>query len=203
MPNWLLDNWILFLFVILVLLILFVFFTTCKKEKFCTELKANDDLWENENVIRYNNCYAYAFADIDSNRKGKPQPGFKVDLEPLSRNNYTCGKIINRVLLDHPGTIYLGDNPTIADQRCPCNNHMVYLALDNTGDSRDYHFYRQNADGFWTHKPGSTEVLHTDASGQMIVNPALADRHYPDFDYSTSCGFFCTKTTDLIGSGPA
>jgi RHS repeat-associated protein len=46
----------------------------------------------------------------------------------------------------------------------------------------DYHWYRQNDDGTWSHKPGSTPVTNVDNSGNVITNPENADRGiYTDF----------------------
>ena len=34
-----------------------------------------------------------------------------------------------------------------------------YAVLLVIGPKRDYHWYRQDADGTWSHKPGSNEVI--------------------------------------------
>lgn len=186
-------------------LTIFVFFRLAIKgrEAFqnlttCLDLKADDRIWEKSEIMGYNNCYAYAFTDLDSNRRSKPQPGFKSNIPPLTREQYACGPFIERVLKDHPQATYLGNDPELAYRDCGCSNHMVFLALDNEGENRDYHFYRRNSDFFWTHKPGSLEVLHVDAAGNKITNPAYADRTYRNFNYNKTCGFFCTPTHDIL-----
>lgn len=50
--------------------------------------------------------------------------------------------------------------------------YSVYLVVDNC---IDYHWYRQDKGGYWSHKPGRTPVKNLDASGKMIKNPAKAD----------------------------
>lgn len=50
------------------------------------------------------------------------------------------------------------------------NNHAKTNFKDN-----DYHWYRQDADGYWSHKPGTTPVRLTDNSGNLILDPAEAD----------------------------
>lgn len=162
-----------------------------RKESF---LKADDELWESRENVSYNNCYAYAFTDMDSSRKTKPQPGFKHNLQPLTRNEFSCQNLIDRVLLDHPDAIFIGNSPDINYSPCGFDHHMIFLAIDNEGENRDYHFYRRNSRGFWTHKPGSTEVYHTDAEGNIITNPYYANRNYNVFQYTIPCGFFCVKT---------
>ena len=43
-----------------------------------------------------------------------------------------------------------------------------------------FHFYRQNKDGTWSHKPGVLPVTNKDASGKKIYVPHFADRDYSD-----------------------
>ena len=40
----------------------------------------------------------------------------------------------------------------------------------------DYHWYRKERTGRWTHKPGSTPVTNVDAAGAIIADPRTADR---------------------------
>ena len=35
----------------------------------------------------------------------------------------------------------------------------------------DYHWYRQDDTGYWSHKPGHTRATDRDASGNVIVDP--------------------------------
>jgi len=56
----------------------------------------------------------------------------------------------------------------------PSGSYKVALVFSND----DYHWYRQNPDGTWSHKPGITQVTNLDASGNLIYNPKMADRDY-------------------------
>ena len=57
---------------------------------------------------------------------------------------------------------------------------------------RDFHFYRKNDDGIWTHKPGPRKTTHLDASNLPIQNPQLANRNYGNnLNYKDFCGFVC------------
>jgi hypothetical protein len=53
---------------------------------------------------------------------------------------------------------------------------------------KDYHWYRQNPDGTWSHKPGSSEVTNFDASEpkEVIYDPENADWG----GYTEFMGFF-------------
>lgn len=43
-------------------------------------------------------------------------------------------------------------------------------------DKEDYHWYRQNNDGTWSHKTGQTEISNTDESNKIIINPEMCNR---------------------------
>ncbi len=42
----------------------------------------------------------------------------------------------------------------------------------------DYHFYRKDSNGFWSHKPGGLAVSNRDGSNSFIKNPAKANHTY-------------------------
>jgi hypothetical protein len=49
----------------------------------------------------------------------------------------------------------------------------------------DYHFYRQNPDGTWSHKSGGMDVVNTDYNGNIIYDPLIADRRVYDVGTNT------------------
>lgn len=61
---------------------------------------------------------------------------------------------------------------------------MVALVIA-PGD--DFHWYRQDDDGTWSHKPGRTEATNRDNAGRVIHDPRRADRGA----YTEFCGCFC------------
>ena len=48
------------------------------------------------------------------------------------------------------------------------NHYKIALVIDDLGEEQDYHFYRQDSDGYWSHKPGKEEVRRVDASGKLL-----------------------------------
>ncbi len=68
---------------------------------------------------------------------------------------------------------------------CPVGTYKVALVVSND----DYHWYRQDSDGFWSHKRGTSSVKRTDESGDLIIDPMLADRD----NYTTFVGYFSVK----------
>ena len=50
--------------------------------------------------------------------------------------------------------------------------------------SFDFHWYRQDSDGYWSHKPGTDVVRRTDDIGNLIVDPEVCAKNtnmYPNF----------------------
>ena len=52
-----------------------------------------------------------------------------------------------------------------------------------------FHFYRQNPDGFWSHKNHHDQVRDVDFSGEPIIDPLFSDRGY----YHDLIGYFAIK----------
>jgi hypothetical protein len=83
-----------------------------------------------------------------------------------------------------------------------------YDAVDGVVYVNDYHWYRQDDDGSWSHKPGHAIARNTDASGNPIANPETANRRSAGrvqfipalkksvpviIDYDMLCGYFYVK----------
>jgi hypothetical protein len=87
-------------------------------------------------------------------------------------------------------------------KKCPKDYSKVALVVDK---GTDYHWYRQDPDGFWSHKDGSNPVKYYDALKRRIFNPKQASRDYgSDLNYDDFCGFFCvnrSKTVNLKQGG--
>ena len=66
------------------------------------------------------------------------------------------------------------------------------MAVDPSSNT-DYHFYRLDDNGKWSHKPGATEAKDTNSSGKKIVAPHMSNRTSSSHNYSKSCGYFCFK----------
>jgi len=140
-----------------------------------------------EKYQKYNNCYAYAF-DNHKKRDSKPQPADN------SADKYKCSDLENWIikdLVDRKGKRYPLINGSI-DKACPKEYHKIYLVT--SGD--DYHFYRLDRDGKWSHKPGSTKVTREDANGNTITDPSKANHDYGKYNYKMKCGFYCVPKID-------
>lgn len=65
---------------------------------------------------------------------------------------------------------------------CPKEGHLAALVV---GPGIDFHWYRKGRNGYWTHKPGGTQVTNIDNSNNLISDPRTANRGF----YTDFCGF--------------
>jgi len=156
--------------------------------------------WNDKKELRQtHNCFAYAMnihdpKQVEACKKDANcnvpfhQPG-SASGHPRFTNTAkkTCPNMIARLLGDNPSL-----KMTTFTDTCPPHTSKIALVVD---PSEDYHFYRQDSDGMWSHKPGGMPVTNKDASGRLIYDPELANRNYngdgADLNYDTSCGFMC------------
>ena len=149
-----------------------------------SELPYNPKLWNNNEEIRStHNCYTYALGKIVQGLDSKAQPGYASGYEHINDDEYECKAFRERLKRDSPGS-YLEK----FDNSCLPGFYKVFLALD---PKNDYHWWRQNKDQLWSHKPGSTDVTNVDASGKKIKNPLIANRNYSSLNYYKPCFFAC------------
>lgn len=95
---------------------------------------------------------------------------------------------------------------------CPKGFHKVYVVVSNDDEGNDFHIYRQDSDGGWTHGlqdiSAFVAVLKTDGAGNPIKDPSKANHDYskpnkeriPEsgmsngYNYEQKCGYLCVKT---------
>lgn len=134
----------------------------------------NPAAWNDANGIEYNNnCYNYG-CDIQTGTYA--QPG------RASGNMYVninCHDVGNGAQSD-------GLVPVNCDEGCGCKEccHQVALVI---APGWDYHWYRKDRDGRWSHKMGGTPATNLDESGNIITDPRTADRGA----YTVFCGCYC------------
>ena len=63
---------------------------------------------------------------------------------------------------------------------------------------RDFHWYRLDANGYWSHKTGSARVTNLDNNKQTISNPVNADRG----GYTKFHGFMYSDDNVVIAGKP-
>jgi len=149
--------------------------------------------WNDGGAVQFsNNCYSYALnksccRPIPLPGEPLPQPG---DYSGKPWNRLTCSDIIKAALRD-------GLKKPDSKGCCPEGYNKVHLFIAH---QQDYHWYRQDKGGGWSHKRGNTEATDQDASGKPITDPKEADRNYPHprdpdirTDYNIDCGVLCAR----------
>jgi len=146
----------------------------------------NPNKWNyNKNIKNNNNCYSYS-VNNKNNQFGKPQPGYFAGFNHIREKQYKCVSFFKRILNDIP-SVYL----TSFKQKCKKGFNKAFFAIDSKKNEHDYHFYRQDNNKLWSHKPGTTNVINYDADYKIIKNPYNANRNYIHYNYDKPCFFFC------------
>lgn len=149
------------------------------------ELAYDPDSWNGIDVKATANCYSYAF-----NAHVNPTTGTLQFMQPgqasghvLTSSEITAAKIISLVKSDSQ-LLGFTFKSVERDAKCSLGTYKVALVI---APYQDYHWYRQDTDGFWSHKPGATAVRRTDNSKKnLIIDPQTADRGV----YSVFAGYF-------------
>lgn len=156
--------------------------------------------WNGRKELREtHNCFAYAMnihdpkqvrncqlvknCNVPFHQPGSASghPGFR------TRKTKTCPDMIARLLGDNPSM-----KMTTFTGKCPPHTSKIALVVD---PDEDYHFFRQDSNGMWSHKPGGTAVTNLDANDKLIYDPQLASRDYTasgsKLNYDTFCAYMC------------
>lgn len=134
--------------------------------------------WNKEGVVEYNNCYSYALDDIDNGNIWGLQPGKSGGHPITSKSDINLNFVLQASISD--GRVKRPNlwNKLGFGKR---GYYEVYLVIDK---GKDYHWYRKDKGGYWSHKPGITPVTNIDASGRLISNPAKANHNYGIVNYN-------------------
>jgi hypothetical protein len=196
----------------------------CKNflKKFTTGEEPDYDpgTWSHPYVEGSHNCYAYFLNDVMTSlkkkcedichREGKncpskpqkcrsliPQPG---DHHLFSKHgslskktfNYDCKEMEKKIMNDNPSI-----KKTQLTDNCSKGHYKGAMVTD---PGNTFHFYRQNKDGTWSHKPGTLPISREDANGLPIYSPFTANRDYSKpndkdpINYTGFCGYYCIPT---------
>jgi hypothetical protein len=124
------------------------------------------------------------------------QPGGTKGLSKILRSakGRTCKTVEYLMRQDVPEIF-----PTTFEAKCPAGFSKIAKGVHN---KEDYHFYREDDDGWWSHKDGGNKVKRFDAEGKPIWNPQTAARDYRPkgsfLNYNNFCGFYCVPRNKTI-----
>ncbi len=173
-------------------------------EKNFDETVGETNLWKGvENCIELMcNCYSYALnnqvhPDWENSIWLEQQPRRYVSTcsynttEALIFTNVTADYNRFRVNFNKPAAfafLRIGQYTV-----CPSGMYKVALVMAGAGD---YHWYRQDANGMWSHKNGSSPATDLDYSSNEISDPWIADRgRFVNF-----LGYYAVYPWDLLWS---
>jgi hypothetical protein len=139
----------------------------------------NPGPWNTPSVQPRNNCYNYA-NDRITNTFAQPGRGTGAPISPPP----TCANVTPAAQRDGLRSV-----PNVAAS-IP-NRWYVALVI---WPGRDYHWYRQDSGGCWSHKPGGTPARDYDQAGRKISDPATCARG----NYTIFCGYMTTDRAVTI-----
>ena len=145
------------------------------------------DSWNNDyKILISTNCYAYAldlrrdpktktyFPEYGSPETWGLQPG-GLSKTKLNDDLSNMDIVIKKDAAARGWTI----GEIGANEKAPPGAYKI--AYLESKDRNDYHWYRQNPDGTWSHKPGPGRVTNRDYSGMPILNPELSNNGVYEF----------------------
>jgi hypothetical protein len=136
----------------------------------------NPDWWNTLPRRLYNNCYAYANNQATDTF---PQPG-RAGGDPI--RSLDCAGV--RPAAESDGLA------ACANFTAPLTEGEGWYVALVIWPQEDYHWYRQDNSGCWSHKPGETEATNLDNSGNQITDPRTCDRG----EYTVFCTFMITNS---------
>ena len=170
------------------------------------EPEYDPNLWNAKKSIRHtHNCYSYAMNVHDSKQSEKCKKRMKIGKDcfsgfhqPGTPSKYSKFSNSSQKTCDNMYARLKGDNPDIQkttfEAKCPPKMSKIALVVDK---NEDYHFLRQDSNGYWSHKPGGRPITNRDASNRPIWDPQLCDLNYTTEDhdshlnYDVFCNYLC------------
>ncbi len=132
----------------------------------------NPGPWNAQPTVWNNNCYNYANNQI-TNTFAQPGRASGVPMTAMS-----CGGVLPSATADGLRAV----------PNFQASTAGWYVALV-IWPGRDFHWYRQDSHGCWSHKPGPTAARNTDNSGLQIADPQFCDRG----PYANFCTYMVTN----------
>ena len=166
----------------------------CIENTSVSPITGSEPSWDTSKWLpnqKNNNCYVYALDDLETSVQKRPHktvPESESIRDVIANRenvDYTCSNV-GEGLYNQIPQIY----PTLFECQCQSGYKKIYFAVSDD-QPNDFHFWRQDDDGTWSHKVGSNPPQKEDAMGNQILNPETSSRNFSSHNYSNSCGFYC------------
>lgn len=149
-----------------------------------SEIPYEPNLWETSSV----NCYNYAL-----NNQSKPtmQPGWSAHHDSSNTENYFKKETFLSMIKIDAVNYGFEFKEILKQSKCDAGYYKIAIAI---APEYDFHFYRQNPDGSWSHKPGMKPfITKYDYSGKLIMDPSTCWRQWENTNYRLFLGFYQVK----------
>ena len=178
------------------------------------EIKYEPDVWNNTVTSQflfikwylkeYTNCYSYAVnAQVNptTNSLLTMQPGQSTGTQLYANDMVDTDKVLSAIKRD-ANNLGFGFDENNGNTPCPAGTYRVAFVIDNDGPYYDYHWYRQNKDGSWSHKPRTTDVTNKDYDGNIIMDPKTCNRKADScYNYNLFVGYYSVKPLNTRFNG--
>ena len=139
--------------------------------------------WNNDPTIReQNNCYNYGNDKI-TNTFAQPGKGSGVE-GPTPPDCAGTGAAAER-----DGLTRISDPSST-----PIEGHFIALVIAPFPSQPDFHWYRRDDNGMWSHKRGAFPAQNTDFKDELISSPEACDRG----PYTIFCGYYHTIPANVV-----
>ncbi|KAL0477593.1 insoluble matrix shell protein [Acrasis kona] len=122
------------------------------------------DNWNQSPWQYQNNCYNYG-NDVRTDTFAQPGRGTQHKWE-----ENTCTSVFDAAVRD--GLLPYSDKLPEWEEK-PKVGHFIALVI---WPDVNFHWYKKDIDGYWSHKPGGTAARNVDNSDERIKDPSRADR---------------------------
>ena len=183
--------------------------------------------WKIPEIEGSHNCYSYFLTDrvpavaekcmelcLKKHKKGCPlehrecgdlipQPGDYHLLKKYGdlskkKRTYNCKTMEEKIFSDNKDLKHAKFN-----EKCPSGHYKGAMVVDR---DHTFHFYKQNKDAMWSHKPGVLPITLLDADKKPIYIPHFSNRNYStndgedEINYKDFCGYYCIPKKNIMGT---
>ena len=132
------------------------------------------------------NCYTYALRlesnpDSGENSEGAIDPGGLVGEDIAKSQLYSSPEAVkelfeNNMKMDAQVLGYTFKEVIYPGMHKPADgNWLIYVAYCSEPSKADYHFWRKEPDGTWSHYYPARGIMYTDFSGKTITDPMFSN----------------------------
>ena len=149
------------------------------------ELAYEPNKWNGDDYLNYN-CYAYA---LNTKKFGGIDPGFSVVRYPTVDKDYLEKSALEQNIAMDAEAYSFTFMSIGKHDICPAGTYKIaiFVSLDILWD---YHFYRQNPDRTWSHKPGQQAVTNLDSLNNIIYDPEVCVTKIVASTYDQFIGYY-------------